>query len=123
MKENYDSSWDLAGNEEAYDNKFSEWRKRSWEDWLQANLQYPFVVKRIDDEDYFSTSLSKEPFSIGHEMRVVGIDMEDEHYGIIVKVKEGRRVGAVPLCDVEVTFKENVNYWPVREYAMWFANR
>ena len=123
MKEIYDSSWDLAGNEEAYDNKFSEWRERSWEGWLQANLQYPFVVRRIDDEDYFSTSLSKEPFRIGHEMRVVGIDMEDEHYGIIVKVKEGRRVGAVPLCDVEVTFKENVNYWPVREYAMWFANR
>ena len=123
MAENYDTSWDQGGNEESFDNKFSEWEERSWEDWLQTNLKYPFQVKRLEDEDYFSDSVSKEPFSIGHEMRVVGIDMEDEHYGIILKVKEGRRVGFVPLCDVEVTFKENENYWPVREYAMWFANR
>ena len=62
MTENYDTSWDLDGNEEALDKKFSEWGQRSWEDWLQSRLKYPFVVKRIEDEDYFSTSLSKEPF-------------------------------------------------------------
>jgi hypothetical protein len=56
-------------------------------------------------------------------MNAVAIDMEDETYGIILKVREGRRVGAVPLCEVEVTLKENENYWPVREYAVWFANR
>ena len=56
-------------------------------------------------------------------MNAVEIDMEDEHYGIILKVKEGRRIGAVPLCEVEVTSKEDENYWPVREYAVWFANR
>ena len=49
MKENYDSSWDLAGNEEADDNKFSEWQERSREreGWIQDNLKYPFVVKRM----------------------------------------------------------------------------
>ena len=67
--------------------------------------------------------MSNELFSLGHEMKVVGIDMEDEQYGIIVKVKEGRRVGAVPMCDVEVTLKDNENYWPVREYVVWFANQ
>ncbi len=30
-----------------------------------------------------------------------------EYDGIIIKVKQGRRVGYVPLCDVEVKFKEN----------------
>ena len=123
MKDNYDSSWDLDENEEAYDNKYSEWEERSWEDWLQSNLKYPFQVKRIEDDTYFLNSVSNEPFSLGHEMKVVGIDMEDEQYGIIVKVKEGRRVGAVPMCDVEVTLKDNENYWPVREYVVWFANQ
>jgi len=123
MKDSYDSSWDIGENEEAYDNKYSEWEERSWEDWLQSNLKYPFQVKRIEDDTYFLNSVSNEPFSLGHEMKVVGIDMEDEQYGIIVKVKEGRRVGAVPMCDVEVTLKDNENYWPVREYVVWFANQ
>ena len=49
--------------------------------------------------------------------------MEDDHYGIILNVKEGKKRGCVPFCDVEVTSKENENFWPVREYVVWFANR
>lgn len=36
---------------------------------------------------------------------------------------EGKKTGYVPLCDLEVTSKTDVNYWPVYEYAVWFANR
>ena len=43
--------------------------------------------------------------------------------GITVKVREKHHVGSVPLADVEVTPKTNKNYWPVREYVVWFANR
>jgi len=125
MIDNYDSSWDVNGNEEQFNKKFSEWENRLWEEWLDDNLTYPFQVERVEDDDdaYFSDSAKEEPFRLGHIMKAVAIDMEDEKYGIILKVREGRRVGAVPLCEVEVTLKENENYWLVREYAVWFANR
>ena len=31
--------------------------------------------------------------------------------------------GYLPECDVEVTPKTDRNFWPVREYVVWFANR
>ena len=122
---NYDSSWDLDGNEEQFNKKFIEWEKRSWEKWLNDNLNYPFQVERVEDDDdvYFLDTAKKEPFRLGHVMKAVSIDMEDDTYGIILKVREGKRVGAVPLCEVEVTLKDSDNYWPIREYAVWFANR
>lgn len=45
------------------------------------------------------------------------------HYGIMVKVREKRRIGYVPLADLEVSPKSDLNYWPVREYVEWFGNR
>ena len=83
-----------------------------------------FVERMEDDDDAYFTDVAKsEPFRLGHVMNAIEIEMEDDHCGIILKVKEGGRVGHVPLCDVEVTSKENENYWPVREYVVWFANR
>lgn len=133
MGKDYDSSWDLVeseeGNlphyEEAFDRKFAEWEKRSWESWLRDNLKFPFLVERMEDDDdaYFTDIAKSAPFRLGHVMKAIDIEMEDDHYGIILKVREGRKVGHVPLCDVEVTSKENENYWPVREYVVLFANR
>jgi hypothetical protein len=51
------------------------------------------------------------------------LDFKNERYGINVKVREGRRTGYVPLSDLEVTSKDDKNYWPVREYVVWFANK
>ncbi len=51
------------------------------------------------------------------------IEDEDESYGIIVKVREGRKTGYIPLADVEVVSQEDSNFWLVREYVVWFANR
>jgi hypothetical protein len=55
--------------------------------------------------------------------RLLGLAVEDESQGIIVEVREKNRIGSVPLCDVEVTPKTDKNFWPVREYVVWFANR
>ncbi len=134
MTKDYDSSWDLEENEDgnlpvnegAFDRIYAEWKKRPWEQWLRNNLKFPFPVKRMEDEDdaYFTDIARSEPFRLGHVMDAVDIEeMEDEDYGIELKVKEGKKVGYVPLCDVEVTSRENINFWPVREYAVWFANR
>ena len=131
--EQYDNSWNLSesekGNlpesEEAFDRKCKECQRRSWESWLNEKLIFPFLVRRMEDDDdaYFTDVADHQPFRLGHEMKVIGIDQEDDLYGIILKVREGRRVGNVPLCDVEVLDQEDPNFWPVREYVVWFANR
>lgn len=131
--EKYDTTWDLEesekGNlpvdEDAFDKKYQEWQHRSWGSWLNEKLKFPFFIKRMEDEDdaYFTDVADHEPFRLGHAMKAVSLDMEDDLYGVIVKVREGRRVGSVPLCDVEVIDKEDPNYWPVREYVVWFANQ
>lgn len=132
MTKKYDSSWDddeseddsIQGSEEAFDKIYADWEKRSWEPWLRNKLRFPFSVKRMEDEGeaLFSGAVKSDPFSLGCIMEVSDIENEDDHYGIILKVREGTRVGHVPLCDVEVTTKESENYWPVREYVVWFAN-
>ncbi len=132
MKE-YDTSWDLVKSDEgnlplnieSFDRIYETWQQRSWESWLSDNLSFPFMVERVEDDDdaYFTDIAETEPFRLGHIMEAVGIEAEDERYGIILKVREGRRVGYVPLCDVQVTSSEDGNYWPVREYVVWFANR
>ncbi|RQW86259.1 MAG: hypothetical protein EHM79_10030 [Geobacter sp.] len=110
---------------EAFDKKCEEWKQRDWVAWLNDNLSFPFEVRRVEDEDdaYFTDIADKEPFRLGHIFTVLKAELDDDLYGVIVKVSEGRRRGHVPLCDVEVANKNDSNYWPVREYAVWFANR
>jgi hypothetical protein len=120
----YDSSWD-SGSEKLFDKKYEEWEKRDWMKWLKDNLAFPFKVERMEDEDdaYFTNIAKHEPFRLGHTMDVLELSLEDDLYGIIVKVREGNKIGEVPLCDFEVRPKHDKNFWPVREYVAWFANR
>ncbi len=41
----------------------------------------------------------------------------------MVKVRKKWQIGYVLLDGVEVKPKTNLNFWPVREYVIWFANR
>ena len=125
--ETYDYLWDRDGNEEAWNKKYAEWRNRDWEAWLSENLSFPFIAERTetvgDLEDGGYLYQKEDIFGFGHAMKVLSIMEEDDKYGIIVKVREGRRVGHVPLCELQVTPRKNPNYWPVREYAVCTANR
>ncbi|MFH1118071.1 MAG: calcium-binding protein [Pseudomonadota bacterium] len=120
----YDHSW-AKGNDKLWDEKFEEWEKRDWSQWLETNLSFPFVVKRTDDEDavLFFNKISDKPFQLGHTMKVLSIHGEDDYYGVVVRVREERRIGYVPLADVEVISHDDENYWPMMEYAHWFGNR
>jgi len=119
----YDSSWD-EDNDELWDKKCIEWQSRDWRNWLLERLSFPFEVERKEDFDSnpFSNN-QNELFSVGHILKVISLEDEYDDYGIIIKVKERRKTGYIPLCDVEVTSQKNVNFWPVREYVVWFANR
>jgi len=115
----------LPSDEDVFEKIYAEWEKRPWEPWLRNNLKFPFPIERKEDEDsaYFTDVAESEPFRLGHVMTAIDVEMEDGHFGIILNVKEGKKIGHVPLCDVEVTSRENENFWPVREYVVWFANR
>ena len=104
---------------------YREWETRDWVRWLEEKLTFPFTVKRTDDaDDFFFTDIARrEYFRLGHTMKVLKLSYEDNLYGIIVKVREKRRVGSVPLCDLKVIPKDDRNSRPVKEYAVWFANR
>ncbi len=91
---------------------------------MSKNLSFPFkVIRKEDDRDFDPDCDNDAPFTLGHTFYIDDIELEDEMYGFIVQTKEGRRTGYAPLCDVEVVSKEDKNYWPVREYVVWFANR
>jgi hypothetical protein len=119
----YDSSRD-EDNDELWDQKYEEWKNHVWNVWLSENLVFPFELKRMEDlnsNPFFDND--DETFSFRHTMKVLTIEDEDADYSILVKVREGRQSGVVPLCDVEVTSRQDQNFWPVREYVVWFANR
>ena len=123
MNNQYDSSWD-EDNDDLWDKKFEEWENRAWSSWLTERLSFPFEVERMEDfESNPFQDNDDKAFSVGHIVKVIEIEMEDESHGIILKVREGRKTGYIPLCDVEVNSRKDKNYWPVKEYVVWFANR
>jgi hypothetical protein len=58
-------------------------------------------------------------------MTVLSMDdeYEDDLRGVFVEVREGDYIGYVPLADTEVVSRNNENFWPAREFAVWCANR
>jgi len=59
-------------------------------------------------------------------MTVLGISdaaFEPDFHGVLVDVRQGHRRRVVPLQDLEVRPKDNPNFWPVREFVVWYANR
>ena len=133
MNANYDTSWDLdegdkgysSASDEAFEKKCEEWESRDWMKWLGAHLTFPFTATREEDMDDASSADAdpKTPFQVGHKMEVLGLAGEDEYDQILAKARENSQIGSVPLCDLEVTSKADPNYWPVREYVVWIANR
>ena len=132
MNNTDDHLWDVdddedysAEQDEAFEKKFEEWEARNWMEWLGQQLTFPFRITREEDEDdaYFSNDAVKSPFRLGHKMEALALEEEDVDIGVILSVREKGQTGRVPLADVEVKPKSDKNYWPVREYVVWFGNR
>lgn len=126
----YDTSWDDDdGDIKAFEQKCKQWKSRNWIAWLKANLKFPFQAERMEnDMDPFAPNdmRAKSPFPVGCKVEVLGIaddDCDVEFEGVIVEVKGKKRKGCLPLQDMEVRLKSDPNYWPVREFVVWYANR
>lgn len=122
MDEEYDVSWDTDANtDDPFDRKYEEWERRDWMKWLNERLAFPFEVKRVEDTEENPLDPETGPFSVGQRMQATGLQ-EHWKYEVACKVSNGKKKGIVPLADVEVTPREDANYWPVREYVVWAAN-
>ena len=90
--------------------------EEGWESYLQEHLTFPFEA----EVDEFQP---RGPIQAGDRVRVTGVSMEDEMYGVIADVRLGRRKYAFPLCNLEVVDQQSSNYQIIRDYRVWFANR
>ncbi|WP_161598646.1 MULTISPECIES: calcium-binding protein [Desulfonatronospira] len=88
----------------------------AWERHLEEVLKLPFeaVVSEFQEKGLLQQV---------DKVKVHGFEGWDNLYGIIVSIRAGRRKYAVPLCDLEVIDRTSSNYQPVKDYAVWFANR
>jgi hypothetical protein len=87
----------------------------AWEEHLKEVLDFPFNAEIAEPQE-------KGPFQSGDKVKVSGIEMHDDLYGIIMTVHLERRKYAFPLCELDVIDKLSTNYQPVEDYKIWFAN-
>lgn len=87
-----------------------------WEEYFRQTLTFPFDAEVSEWQD-------RGPLQSGDVVRVHGITNVDEFYGLIARVRKGRRQYYFPLCDLTPVDEESPNYTPVHLYAVWFANR
>jgi hypothetical protein len=96
---------------------FKEWDAlKAWEKYLEENLQFPF-------ETLIHEYQERGPLNEGDKLKVFGIELVDDHYGIIVACRKERKRYDFPLVDLKVTEKKSINSNIIEAYRTWFANR
>ncbi len=88
----------------------------AWSEYLGKTLTFPFDAKVCESQEC-------GPLADGDTVCVLAVDDVDELMGVIVRVKHGWRKRAVPLCELEAFPRESPAFLPLRDYAVWFANR
>jgi hypothetical protein len=88
----------------------------AWEDYLAKHLSFPFEAEVSEYQE-------RGPLQAGDRVKVHRIFDVDDLYGVIVRLRHGRRQYYLPLCELKVTDQHLPNYQLVGDYAVWFANR
>ena len=100
-------------------------KKRDWAAFLPQNLVFPFEAE-VDDVEGSDAELfgfeNLNPFRYKDIVKVLDADFEDDLFGIIARVRKGRKKYAIPLCDLLVLDKTSSNYELVEHYKTWFFN-
>lgn len=90
---------------------------RAWEKYLKQHLRFPFVA--VVDE-----FLERGPLRAGDWVMVVKIVGSDEHNGVLVACRKGRRLfKKFPLANLAAADENSPNAQPIQDYRVWFANR
>ena len=96
---------------------FKEWDAlKAWEKYLEKNLQFPF-------ETFIHENWGRGPLNEGDILKVFGIELANDHYGIIVACRKGRKSYDFPLVDLKIAEKKSINSDIIEAYQTWFANR
>ncbi len=98
------------------DRKGEMGRFKAWEKYLKEKLTFPFDAEVSEHQE-------RGPIRIGERVNVLGIEIVDDSYGIIVSIKTKRGHYDFPLCDLEALPDTSPNYQPLNDYVVWFANR
>lgn len=88
----------------------------AWEQYLREKLSFPFEAEISQYQD-------KGTLQQGDKIRIHGIVGSDDLYGVLVKLRFGRKVYHFPLCDIVAGDKKTHNYMILDDYSIWFANR
>lgn len=89
---------------------------KRWENHLRKVLQFPFNAE-------ITGAHPRGPVQPGDRVRVHDISLLDDSYGVIVKIRFGRRRYDHPLCQLDPVDKNDPNYQLIEDYSTWFANR
>ena len=84
--------------------------------YFQQTLKFPFEAEVAE-------FMERGRLRVGDIVTVLRIELVDDDYGVIVRCRRGREQIDAPLADLECTDIESDNHDPVKDYAVWFANR
>ena len=87
-----------------------------WGKYLKKNLKFPFesIVDEYQD---------RGPLRQGDRLRISGVELIDDLYGVIVSCKRSREKFAIPLADIAAVDEKSDNARYIQDYRVWFANR
>ena len=88
----------------------------TWREYLEENLKLPLDAV-VDEGD------GRGPLRVGDKIRIHGLGIADEDYGIIVRVRRGREQFHYPLCDIAAADPKSPTNHLIDLYRTWFANR
>jgi hypothetical protein len=88
----------------------------AWEKYLDGNFSLPFDA---EISEYQDSGLLKQ----GDKIRIHSITGNEDPYGVIAKIKLGRKAFHFPICDIEAIDKTSINGKVVTAYTDWFGNR
>jgi hypothetical protein len=87
-----------------------------WQIFLEQKLKFPLAAVVVEWQD-------RGPLRSGDKVQIHAIEAADEGYGLIVKLRRGRRQFHFPLCDLSTADNSSTAYKFIDLYRTWFANR
>ncbi len=87
----------------------------AWFDFLKENLEFPFDA----EVQLYSYS---EVFKDGDLVKVKDLDNMIDMYGMIMKVKFGRKTYFLPLVEMDLIDKKSKNYKIIQAFLEWSGN-
>jgi hypothetical protein len=89
---------------------------KAWKKYLSENLSFPFDGKIAQYQN-------KGPLQQGDKIRIHGILGYEDGYGVIVKLRFGKKGHHFPLHYMEALDKTSENEKIIETYSQWFVNR